>query len=442
MFAYWADVRAENHKLPCHRQCVDVSSNLTTDTTPYNYMERDWTDFKALHSNIAGAREAFADACETVFRKEYSDKNVQQVAVKRGDGGIDIFVGHYGQEPIDVYQCKYFLEEIEQAQKNQIHSSFKTAINSTEYSMKSWTLCVPRNFNQDELKWWADWKTKREKEFNLKTDFIKLRNGNSLIDLMKSNDVYTTIFKIVDSQKIDEILQILKKNPEEDCNYTIKSKSELSNVYDFFNQRGLNINNQLREDISKLFFELTQNAFDYGKAKSCFIEIQADRIILYEDGNSFNPFNKKIEKHFGAGLRFTQIIKDKYVDVCDFSYIDKSEFQRNNAIILNFKKAITDNNLIDPCYHFVNGVIYSRTKIEEFSFDICSDCETITFDLTDAKVVPSSMSYFIDYIVKITDSFKPKLQIKFSSNDTTKEVTKLMLEYHYDEDVNGRVTVI
>ncbi|QDK79962.1 hypothetical protein EXU85_15630 [Spirosoma sp. KCTC 42546] len=405
-------------------------------------MDRDWTDFKALYSNIDGARKAFADSCETVFRKEYSDKNVQQVAVKRGDGGIDIFVGDYGQEPIDVYQCKYFLEEIEQAQKNQIQKSFKTAITSSDYEMKSWTLCIPRTFNQDELKWWAEWKGKREKEYNLKTDFIRLKNGQALIDLMKSNSVYNSIFKIVDSQKIDEILQILKKAPGDNCNYEIKSKSELSNLYDFFNQRGLNINNQLREDISKLFFELTQNSLDYGRAKSCFIEIKDDRIILYDDGNSFNPFDKKIENHFGAGLRFTKIIKDKYADVCDFEYIGKSEFQKNNSVILNFRKAISDNNLIDRCYHFVNGIIYSRTAIEEIGFDICEECDTITFDLTDAKVVPSSMTYFIDYILKITSSFKPKIQIRFSGNDTTREVTKQILLYYYSKEISEQVTVI
>lgn len=405
-------------------------------------MERDWIDFKSLYSNIAGAREAFADACETVFRKEYNDKNVQQVAIKRGDGGIDVFVGHYGQKPIDVFQCKFFIDEIGQAQKNQIHSSFKTAITSKEYTMSSWTLCIPRTLNQDELKWWGDWKSKREKEFNLNTDFIKLKNGKALIDLMKENNVYNSIFKIVDSQKIEEILQILKKSPEDDCNYTINSKGELSNVYNFFNQRGVNINSQLKEDIAKLFFELSQNAFDYANAKSCFIEIQSDRIILYEDGISFNPFDVEIQKHFGAGLRFAKIIKDKYSEVCDFSYISKSEFQRNNAIILSFKRTISDRNLVDPCYHFVNGVIYSRTAIESYSFNICTDCDTITFDLTDAKVVPSSMQYFINYVLKITDSFQPKIQIKFSSNDTTAEVTKLMLEYQYTDDINKRVSVI
>ena len=52
-------------------------------------MSRDWFDFKALHSNFAGAREAFENACETLFRKIHQGRNVQQVKVKQGDGGID-----------------------------------------------------------------------------------------------------------------------------------------------------------------------------------------------------------------------------------------------------------------------------------------------------------------------------------------------------------------
>lgn len=405
-------------------------------------MERDWVDFKSLYSNIAGAREAFADACETVFRKEYSNKNVQQVAVKRGDGGIDVFVGQYGQEPIDVFQCKYFIEEVGVAQKKQIQSSFETAITSGDYKMNSWTLCIPRTFNQDELKWWAMWKGKMEKAYSLSKDFIKLKNGKSLIDLMKENNVYNSIFKIEDSLKIEEILQILKNNTEDDCSFSIKSKSELSNIYSFFNQKGLNINSQLKEDIAKLFFELSQNAFEYANAKSCFIEIKSDKIILYEDGVSFNPFEVEIQKHFGAGLRFAKIIKETYLDVCDFNYINKDEFQPNNAVVLSFKRTISDHNLVDPCYHFVTGIIYSRTAIEAYSFNICNDCDTITFDLTDAKVVPSSMQYFIDYVLKITDSFKPKIQIKFRSNDTTAKVTQLMLEQFYSADIAERVIVI
>ena len=96
-------------------------------------MNRNWVDFKGLHSNIAGAREAFEDACESLYRKINHDKHVSQVKVKMGDGGIDIFIGELGVEPITVIQCKFFLESFDNSQKSQIRDSFNTAISSKKY---------------------------------------------------------------------------------------------------------------------------------------------------------------------------------------------------------------------------------------------------------------------------------------------------------------------
>jgi len=38
LFIYWADVPAESHKLPCHRQCVAVAYKLKNDTTCNLYL--------------------------------------------------------------------------------------------------------------------------------------------------------------------------------------------------------------------------------------------------------------------------------------------------------------------------------------------------------------------------------------------------------------------
>ena len=124
-------------------------------------MNRNWTDFKSLHSNLAGAREAFEDACETLFKKIYHDKHVSQVKVKQGDGGIDIFIGEFGNEPITVIQCKFFLEAFEESQHSQIRESFRTAIESDKYTLKEWILCIPRVIDIDENAWWFKWKKKQ-----------------------------------------------------------------------------------------------------------------------------------------------------------------------------------------------------------------------------------------------------------------------------------------
>jgi hypothetical protein len=172
-------------------------------------MNRDWTDFKSLHSNISGAREAFENACETLFRKVYVGQTVNQVKVKLGDGGIDVFIGEIGIAPITVIQCKFFLESFDESQKAQIRESFKTAIESEKYELKEWILCIPRILDIDQIKWWTRWKDKAIKENSKAEAFISLKNGNELIDLFKSYDLYNQIFEIDNAKKIDEIHKAL-----------------------------------------------------------------------------------------------------------------------------------------------------------------------------------------------------------------------------------------
>ena len=168
-------------------------------------MNRNWNDFKSLHGNIAGAREAFEDACETLYRKKHPENHVSQVKVKQGDGGIDIFIGELGVEPITVIQCKFFLESFGASQQSQIRESFNTAINSDKYELKEWILCIPRVIDIDENTWWFKWKHRKLKEHSKEVSFIKLTNGNQLIDLLKELDLYNQVFKIDDSLKITEI---------------------------------------------------------------------------------------------------------------------------------------------------------------------------------------------------------------------------------------------
>ena len=172
-------------------------------------MNRDWNDFKSLHSNIAGAREAFENACETLFRKIYESQSVSQVAVKKGDGGIDIFIGELGIEPIIVIQCKFFLSSFSVSQQSQIRNSFASAIKSDSYELKQWILCLPRVIDIDEHSWWFKWKAKQLKHYSKSNEFICVKNGNELIDLLRQENLYNGIFKIEDSIKIDEIHKIL-----------------------------------------------------------------------------------------------------------------------------------------------------------------------------------------------------------------------------------------
>jgi hypothetical protein len=174
-------------------------------------LKKDWYDFKSKYGNIEGARSAFELACETLFRKENAGKNVQQVAVKQGDGGIDVFIGEISTSPITVIQCKFFLDEIGDSQKNQITNSFKKIILSEVFKVNKWILCVPRTLTLDENIWWDRWVNKQSELHALNKDMFQVISGNELIDRMKSSDVYNSVFDITDSLTIQDINEKLKK---------------------------------------------------------------------------------------------------------------------------------------------------------------------------------------------------------------------------------------
>ncbi|MDB5024280.1 MAG: hypothetical protein JWP78_2035 [Mucilaginibacter sp.] len=199
-------------------------------------MNRDWNDFKSIHSNIAGAREAFENACETLFRKVYTGKHVSQVKVKQGDGGIDVFVGELGVEPITVIQCKFFLETFEESQKSQIRDSFDTALNSGKFELKEWILCLPRIIDIDENSWWFKWKHKKITENAKGVDFIQLTNGNKLIDLLKEHNLYNSVFEMEDSLKIAEIHQTIVGKKPITVDIKVKPRVVLFNNYSLVNE--------------------------------------------------------------------------------------------------------------------------------------------------------------------------------------------------------------
>ena len=145
-------------------------------------MNRNWPDFISLYGNIEGARAAFEDACETLFRKKYHTKHVSKVKVKKGDSGIDIFVGELGIEPITVLQCKFFLDTIGDSQKQQIRESFNTAI-SSEKKEGTFVPSVHSSFNSRSArtlynKTLKDYTTELSKE---KNNLIATKKRNLLL---------------------------------------------------------------------------------------------------------------------------------------------------------------------------------------------------------------------------------------------------------------------
>lgn len=223
-------------------------------------MERSWKDYISLHSNLAGARDAFEKDCETLFREHYKEENVQQVEVKKGDGGIDIFVGEF-YNPILVIQCKAFFNDFTSTQITQIKNSFKKSFKSDEYSLKEWILCIPKVLNIEEQKLWSNWKKRMNKDHSIEDDnFINLKNGNELIDLMKKHDLYRTIFKIEELnllrnhqkelEKTNHKLDNIEKNMYMDVHNEEKEHEILIEIFNKAIERSKTITNEEKKKLA------------------------------------------------------------------------------------------------------------------------------------------------------------------------------------------------
>jgi hypothetical protein len=109
---------------------------------------------------VAGAREKFEDLASQLVRNEQPDAD--KVRIVQGDGGIDVYVGELsGSDGTEVYQCKFFPQGIDDAQKKQIRESFARCRDSTKFRTRKWTLCLPIDLSLDEKRWFEEWRAKQ-----------------------------------------------------------------------------------------------------------------------------------------------------------------------------------------------------------------------------------------------------------------------------------------
>lgn len=161
-------------------------------------MKSDWIDLKRKIGNLPGARHAFEEACVDIFQKKFPDKQVRGIKANPGDEGVDVYVGKIGVEPVEVYQCKYFIYGLGDSQKEQIRSSFRKAYSSQKLELKKWFLCIPTEMDLDEITWFNQWKQKQTVE-------IEFITGSMLIADAKEVGIYDLIFDHEDSVRIKAI---------------------------------------------------------------------------------------------------------------------------------------------------------------------------------------------------------------------------------------------
>ncbi len=222
-------------------------------------MKRDWYDFKAINGSIEGARANFEVLCESIFRRRYKDLSVQIIRADPGDEGIDIIIGDLYDNPT-IIQCKFFIENIDESQREQIRKSFNRAINSEKYKLKRWYLCVPTTLSFKEYEWWCKWKAKQTEQYHLNENEIDLINGNKLIDLLKEYNLYNEYFDVENSLIIKENNEMLKN---------ISKNVNVPNIERIFKETELKLKEIIRDSIIFVYHGYYRYAFKLLEKYNC-----------------------------------------------------------------------------------------------------------------------------------------------------------------------------
>ncbi|MDO3400947.1 hypothetical protein QWI29_12980 [Mycolicibacterium neoaurum] len=138
-----------------------------------------------VRAGTDGAREDFQDMICQLVRAIHP--GARTVATNPGDWAIDAFVGNLGGQ-IAVWQCKYFFPKTTKAHQQQIHKSFKSALESAKregYTIKQWTLCLASSMDGPTAKWWEGWKKRNQRANNLE---IQLWDDTEIRGLLISPD--------------------------------------------------------------------------------------------------------------------------------------------------------------------------------------------------------------------------------------------------------------
>lgn len=353
-------------------------------------MEKDWLILVQKYE-LEGARSKFETICLDIFKKICPKKYVNSIRCNPGDEGIDIFIGNIGEEPIEVIQCKFFFPDFGNTQKKQIRESFKTAINSKEYKVKKWTLCIINKLDIHEQKWWIGWKNRTEKAHGKKNNFITLKDGQELIKLLKENDLYNQSFEIVDSQKIDAIHQkIIGQQLNIDIKKTLKKSSNaVDQIVNYIGEKHIHvereetdkiynwINNDLKKDTKNVLILTGEK----GIGKSSVLKDLYNKLLL--------------DSHYILGIKADKFYYNNVDKLEKNLFLNKLTFEKLiNSISKENKKLIIIIDQIDALSHSITSNrdyinTYNRL-ISEFLYE-----ENI-------RVIVSTRSYDLEYDAELS----------------------------------------
>ncbi|MFH6989394.1 hypothetical protein ACHRVW_16765 [Flavobacterium collinsii] len=380
-----------------------------------------WQKYVIKNTNIEGARASFEKDCASLFRAIYPEDGVRRVEVKKGDGGIDIFIGEIGVEPITVIQCKFFLYEFGYSQHQQISNSFKTALESNDYEFNKWMLCIPGTLDLKENLWWSNWAEKQIKSNQLKKGSILLRDGDALIDLFKKYGLFNQVFGN------EEMLQIEKVGNKVDL---LLDQNQIS-----FDQAQLEIQKGsfYLEEVSNYFGDITTSHLERSETVAIFDWIKKDLAT-----NEKNTFILEAEKGYGKTVILKDLLlklRDEGIDAlgikADKYYasnrvnLEQIIFQKDNVHLEDIAKLYNQKGrllviIIDQLDALSQTLSSNREYLQTYNRLIADMAYYVNI-----RIIISTRSFDLNYDAEISmykKSEYSKLKVSLISEEKVKEI--------------------
>ncbi|MBB1643888.1 NACHT domain-containing NTPase [Sphingobacterium sp. UME9] len=368
---------------------------------------------------VAGARAKFEEICKSLYKKKFPRDNVKGVRVVVGDGGIDVFIGNYGVDPITVVQCKFFINGIGQSQEKQIRESFKTVVDSNDFTCSKWILCTPVELSVKEHKWWAGWKARKEEIYG--EDFIELQDGADLIDDLKLFDLYDTVFDEHVKNKITDIHDFLINSKTDVESEFVSASTHLANLKNYFSdERETHI---LRTETNKILEWVRSDLVGKSLEEKILIvkgkkgigksTILRDTYSILKDSDNMLVLGIKCDQYYGKNIR--DLYKVLFQTISSLQELEKyiASSGKSCVILLDQLDALSQTLSSDRSYLST----YVRF-IEEL------------MSLKDTRIIISSRSYDLQYDAELK-----------RYNDSS-FITKISVDHLLEEDVRSTLRTL
>ncbi len=148
-------------------------------------MENFWSDLIRKSGGEYNARFEFDNICHQLLGYHYPGRKLINA------NKIDTITNT--ENLLLVYLPKFFFDVLTNSRKSQIRKAFNhtlETIKDKDLKIFKWILCTPYKFNEEDLKWWSQWKYKN---FDLHNIEIELLDGDNLLELIKK-------YNLTDSQ--------------------------------------------------------------------------------------------------------------------------------------------------------------------------------------------------------------------------------------------------